>query len=270
VIVHWYPQPPSLRNADDDPIGNALYRTAGLLTYPRTKMATMASTLRESIATHAEDNAENVEIVMTEVGPGPGLEIPRGRNGLPDRGQALGIFAADTYLTAAEHGIVNVAWLELHNGTFLAESDDDEPPAKGPAFTGIRIARLLVGPGDRLVAARSDKPVLVAHASAREDGRIGVLLINTQAPELGVANVSIDFASAGLAGTGERYDYFPRPNPMPDGGVPEAGLPEAAGVPLNAASGEVTGPTPLSGVASPFTVEVPPYGVTLLLLDPAA
>jgi hypothetical protein len=112
--------------------------------------------------------------------------------------------------------------------------------------------------------------VLVAHASAREDGRIGVLLINTQAPELGVANVSIDFASAGLAGTGERYDYFPRPNPMPDGGVPEAGLPEAAGVPLNAASGEVTGPTPLSGVASPFTVEVPPYGVTLLLLDPAA
>jgi hypothetical protein len=252
VIVHWYPQPPNLPNVDFDSIENKLFRTTGLLTYPRTKMAVMASRLRESIATHAEGSAENVEIVMTEVGPGPGLEIPRGRNGEPDRGQALGIFAADTYLAAGEQGFVNVAWLELHNGTFLSEGMH----TKGPAFSGIQIARLLAAPGDRRVAALINKPSLSAHASVREDGRVGVLVINTEAPELSARDVSIELTGVTLAGRGERYDYFPLPNPMP-----------GAGVPLNAASGTVTGPTPLSGVESPFTLEVPPYGVTLVLLD---
>jgi hypothetical protein len=267
VIVHWYPQPRGIPNAEPDDVDNVLFRVDGLLTFPRSKVAVMASTLRDSIAEYSGDNAENVEIMMTEVGPGPGLEIPRRRNGL-DRGQALGIFAADTFVTAAEHGIVNVDWLELHNGTFLGESEDEVDTPRGPAFSGIRLARLLSGPGDRLVAARSDQPALVVHASAREDGRIGVLLLNTQAPELLPATVTVDLGGAPVAPTGERYDYWPVTTVPTDGGVPEAGATDA-GVRPNASSGPIMGPEAFSDMASPFTVEVPSYGATLLLFDAA-
>jgi hypothetical protein len=266
VIVHWYPNPPSAPQ-EDDPTENTLFRVAGLLTYPRTQMPIMMSRLRESISEFGEENANNVEVVMTEVGTG--IRVPQSSSGGLDRGHAMGMFAADMYLTAAEQGFVNVDWLELHNGTFLNERTQQ----KGPAFNGIQMARLLAAPGDRLVAAQSNTPSLIAHASVRDDGRIGVLLINTQAPELRVANVTIDLGGASVARSGDRYDYLPLAHPMPDGGTPDGGMPEAgapdAGVRLNAASGTVTGPTPISDVESPFTLEVPPYGVTLLLFDPA-
>ncbi|HEX6767430.1 MAG TPA: hypothetical protein VF103_18155 [Polyangiaceae bacterium] len=173
-IVHWYPNPPSLSNQSDAD-QNSIYRIAGLLTYPLTEMPKMVTRLRQSIDEQCGENAENVELVMTEVGTG--VRIPRRTNGL-DLGQAMGMFAADMYLTAAELGFVNVDWLELHNGTFL----DEAMQAKGPAFSGIQMAHLLAGPGDRLVTATSSDPMLAVHASVRDDGRIGVLLVTRKLP----------------------------------------------------------------------------------------
>jgi hypothetical protein len=213
----------------------------------------MVSTLRDSFALHAGDNAENIELVMTEVGPG--ADIPRGRRndaGALDRGHAMGIFAADVYLTAAELGFVNVDWLELHNGTFLNEPRDETPHVKGPAFNGIQMARLLAGPGDRLVTTSSNKRSLVVHASIREDGRVGVLLMNTQAPEHAPSLVTVALDGIAVSGRGERYDYLPI---------------IAATAPVNAASGPITGPEPFSDMPSPFSIELAPYGVTLLLFD---
>lgn len=270
-IVHWYPNPPSAA-MQDDPTVNSLYRTAGLLTFPRNQIPVMVSRLRETFAEHAGDNAENIEIVMTEVGTG--IRVPSGRNGGPNRTHAMGIFAADMYLTTAEHGFVNVDWLELHNGTFLNEAAQ----AKGPAFTGIQLARMLAGPGDRLVTATTTTsattPWLVAHASLREDGRVGVLLINTQAPELGSASVTVTIEGAEVGASGERYDYFPvAASPtMPDGGAPttDAGASDG-GTSFSpvGASGTIDGPTSFSDMQSPFTVELPPYGVSLFLFDAA-
>jgi hypothetical protein len=260
-IVHWYPSPPSVQT--NDPNVNTLYQLAGLLTYPRVVMPTMVSMLRDSIAEFGGSNAENVELVMTEVGTG--VRVPRGRNGGLDRGQAMGIFAADMYLTAAELGFVNVDWLELHNGTFL----DEAMQAKGPAFSGIQMAHLLAGPGDRLVTTTSSEPSLVVHASVREDGRIGVLLINTQAPDLEALNPTVTLSGRNVGKSGERYDYAPPRGETTDGGATMTDGGDA-GVTANraGASGTVTGPTAFSDMGSPFSIEVPPYGVTLLLFDP--
>jgi hypothetical protein len=211
---------------------------------------------------------------MSEVGTG--IEVPRGQNrahplwGDLDRSHAAGIFAVDMYLTAAELGFVNVDWLELHNGTFLNEPDPDEFHAKGPAFTGIQVAHLLAAPGDRLVTATSTKPSLVAHASVRADGRVGVLLINTQAPEAGSERVTVTIDGASVRGAGERYDYLPAANEPVAGAAPDASAAEAGapdGAPVNAPNGAVVGPEPFSGMQSPFTIELRPYAVTLLLLD---
>jgi hypothetical protein len=224
-------------------------------------MPVMVRTLRELIDEYSGENADNVEIVMTEVGTG--VSVPRGRNGGLDRGQAMGIFAADMYLTAAEQGFVNVDWLELHNGTFL---DEAPMPSKGPAFNGIRMAHLLADPGDTLVGVDSDVPSLVVHAARRQDGRVAVMLVNTQAPELDRARVTVSFAGAEVDSSGERYDYAPLPLPP----SPEEGDDADAGAdPLLIAgkSGPIEGPTRFSNLRSPFTVEIPQYGVTVLLFD---
>jgi hypothetical protein len=265
-IVHWYPNPPSIQS--DDLCANPLYRLAAVLGYPRNVMAVMESTLRETFAEHAGDNAESIEIVMTEVGTG--VSIPMGRvsttrpNCVLNRGHAMGIFAADMYLMAAELGFVNVDWLELHNGTFLNENT----AAKGPAFSGIQMASLLAGPGDRMVTAMSNTPSLVAHASLREDGRVGVLLINTQAPELFSVNVTVTINGGGTSGSGERYDYFPVEQVLPANVAPPTTV-DGTPYSLIGATGTVTGPERFVGMESPFSVTLPPYGVSLLVFDPA-
>jgi hypothetical protein len=196
---------------------------------------------------------------MTEVGTG--IRVPSGRNGGLDRGQAMGIFAADMYLTAAEQGFVNVDWLELHNGTFL---DESMTPNKGPAFGGIRMAHLLAEPGDTLVDVSSDVSSLVVHAARRQDGRVAVMLINTQAPELSPANVTVSFAGGEVGSSGERYDYAPPSLEPPPEDDPEA---LAAWALIVGKEGPIEGPIGFSNLRSPFTLQIPPYGLTVLLFD---
>ena len=75
-------------------------------------------------------------------------------------------------------------------------------------------------------------PLLVAHDSLREDGRVGVMLINTQPLELSAATVTVTIEGGEVGARGERYDYFPveAVPTVPDGGVPamDGGTPDAA------------------------------------------
>ncbi len=146
-IIHWYPQ------------GN-------LLTKPAEEMEVMFETLRAEFEAHAGDNAENLEITVTEVGPPPGYS--------DKQASVSGLFAADAYLSFIRHGASNIDWLELHNGTFLHE-ESDEP---GRAYYGIKFAHDLAGPGERIVAAEADQPGVRVHAGVREDGSLAVMLIN--------------------------------------------------------------------------------------------
>jgi hypothetical protein len=68
-----------------------------------------------------------------------------------------------------------------------------------------------------------------------------------------------------VSGRGERYDYLPIIELPGDAGVPETGVPE--GTRVNARSGTVSGPEPFTDMQSPFTIELSPYAVTLLLFD---
>jgi hypothetical protein len=100
------------------------------------------------------------------------------------------------------------------------------------------------------------------------------LLANTDAPELARVNVTLSFTGGSVGPSGERWDYFAAPSqapvPPPDAGVDgsvDAGTTECRV--LNGANGTVTGPTPFSfpDTAAPFVVEVPPYGVSLLVFE---
>ncbi len=215
VIVHWY----TSRSA------------AALLRAPRTTLPTMTSDLQSLIAMYCGAGAPNVQMAMTELGPN--FTVP------PAQGQAEGLFAADTYLSALENGFVNVDWLELHNGTVLAADTE----AKGPAFYGIQIAHTLASPGDRLVRASSDQGVLVAHAALRADGTLGVMVINTQPTTS--TDVTVTVQGATLGGAAARYDYTPT---------------------NGTASGSITGPTTVGG-ANQFTVALPAYTASVFVLS---
>jgi hypothetical protein len=209
---------------------------AGLLRAPAQRVPAMTSDLRDKIRMYCGDRADSVELMMTELGPN--FSVPA------SQAQAAGLFSADAYLSLMEQGFVNVDWLELHNGSFLAELTE----IKGPAFNGIQMAHLLASPGDGLVSAISDASAIVAHAARRADGTLGVLLLNTQPGASTRVTVHVEGMSLAPATPATRYDY-----------APSSGT----------ANGSVAGPTPMDTAGNDFSVDVPAYTAVNVVLEPA-
>jgi hypothetical protein len=220
AVVHWYPP----------------FDARGLLNAPQTTIKTMVEELRGSFELYAPDNAANIELAMTELGPGVNASLTRAQS------QVRGLFAADAYVTSLEHGFFNVDWLELHNGSFLSERTQ----SKGPAFNGIQMAHLLAAPGDVLVSTTSNTATLIAHAARRADGGAALMLINAAPPVEGAlpASVSVDVTGLELSSDAERFDYAPS---------------------TAAENGSVVGPSPVSAVGNAFVADVAPYSAVVLV-----
>jgi hypothetical protein len=223
VSVHWYPSK----------------QASEIVALPATEIETMTEELRAEFARHGRGDDDPLEIAMTELGGAPGHRL------LQDAPQSLALFSADTYITAIEHGFVNLDWLELHNGTYLNERrwGQSQAPGPGPAYYGIRLASLLAGPGDRLVEASSDHSSIVAHASRRADGTYGVLLIDRQLPAAPPAKVTLELAGTELAAPCERFVL----------GTEDAAQP-----------GVFEGPEEVETLGSLATLELGGYSITLL------
>jgi hypothetical protein len=223
-IVHFYPA--------QDP--------SALLLAPRAQIATAFAELRDELGDTAGDRADSIELAVTEVGAGPGLDWakqPRVAR------HAQGLFALDSYLTFFEAGATNVDWLELHNGSFLSERN----ATRGPAYHGIAMAHRLAAPGDTLVSAVSASSAIVAHAAVRADGTLGILVANTQAPgdgSLPPIDVPITLLGDTPVTSGVRYDYAP----------------------AGTEPGALVGPTEVGDLSSPFTLTLAPYQATLIVL----
>jgi hypothetical protein len=216
AIVHWYSS-------------NSL---AALLQAPSRELPSIFNELG-SLFSAVGPRSAPIEVAVTEMGPASGLRISN------QQGQVEGLFASDGYLSLLEHGVFNMDWLELHNGTFLASPSE----RKGPAYKGIQMAHQLANVGDSLLATSSDSPALVVHASKRADGSLGVMLINTT----GTANatVTVDIGGSPSFSKAKRFDYFPS---------------------SGAVDGSVVGPTDVSDATLPLSVRVPPYGNVVLIL----
>jgi hypothetical protein len=220
AIVHWY-------------TGNT---PSDLVQQPYSILGTMTSELRRSLELYAGDDPERVELFMTELGPH--FQMTNENN------QAMGVFAANTYVGAIEHGFSHLDWLELHNGSFLSERND----RKGPAYHGIRMAYEFARPGDMLVAATSSAPRFVsAHAARRSDGTASLMLSNLD-DQVVVVEVTVEGGT--LSSDGTRFDYAPL-----EGGTGH-GLP----------GGEVAGPEPVSGLGNTFELEIAPLTVVDLIV----
>lgn len=203
-----------------------------LLTAPQGSMAQILGSIADSIQKACGQRARSIRVAVTELAPVPWAKVTEP--------VAVGLFAADAYLTLAEYGVINVDWAELHSGGFLDESNK-----AGPAYFGAQLVFALMNFNDALLNATSSSPALSVHAAKRADGGIGIILINKDAKSATTVKISVKGVTA--AAKGARFDYGTT-NP-PEG---------------NSLVGKA-----MDGLGASMSVPMPPYTATVILMPKA-
>ena len=175
VDVHWYPGGGSAAESltKSEHIEDAVYL------------------LRQQITDYAGADADRIGISLTETNVGVGLNTQPGA-----------LFLADVYSSLLEQGVFTVQWWNVHNGigtvsTVAGQTDYGdfgllssggctsdgsvcEPAMNTPfaAYHALSLMGSFARPGDQLVRAGSDNPLVNVHASRRPNGDLAVLLVN--------------------------------------------------------------------------------------------
>ena len=214
VIIHWYPG-----GTDAQQLQSCLQIPGGV------------SDCRSQIGQYVGSRSNQVGIAVTETGSGV-------------LGGGSAEYAADTLLTWIENGAFNVDYQELHSG-FLSNAN----ALLGPAY-GAKMARQLAAVGDTMLKVTSSTTAVHVHATSRQDGKTGVMLINTD-PLIPIA-VTVNISGPTLASTGIWYQF---------GQTNFIGANNDPSYPISSNN--------VSGLGNTFTVTVPAYTIVNLLI-PAA
>lgn len=175
VIVHYYPSPNS---------------AAGALQAPEQLPGELAQ-LRQEINQYAGPNGPNIGIALTETDSNYDMDTQPGA-----------LYAADTYFTALENGAFTVDWWDTRNGETNVSTAPDgttdygdegifssgqcnssnvcEPPMNTPfpSYYAISMLSKVAMPGDTMVRASSDNPLVAVHAARNTNGDLSVELVN--------------------------------------------------------------------------------------------
>ncbi len=240
VIVHWYP------NFSDN-VGTSLLSEVGSIIpvmingtgpYPHTGTN---SGLEDWITNYCP-NPANVQILVTEFGADNYPYLVNGTNGMPILGPVEALFAADCYSTWLNYpAFANADWLDFDGDSFLGSGSN------GPVVCAIQMLRHLCNPGDAFVKATSDTSNLRVQAVARQDGNLGILLINESINSSQTVQVTV--SNANLNTTGTIYQFGTN-NWTSTNEVP------------------ATGPSSnsISSVGSTFSVTLPAYTMDVLVI----
>jgi len=164
-----------------------------LVSLPQTDIPTVVASVKANLAQYCPAIAANIQFWMTETSPNGTLAT-----NFPT--PVLGLFAIDEYFTALSNGYQNVDWLELHNGTFLSETE-----APGPVFYAIEMMHQMAAPGDALVTSSSTNSTVLSWGALKTTGKGGVILMNTNATTPQV--VQLTFSGATLGTTAMQYSF---------------------------------------------------------------
>jgi len=200
-----------------------------LLAAPTDELRPIIAGLAEQFQKYCGQHAQRMRFVVTELAPLPYAKVTDEL--------VPGLFAADVYPSLMETGALNIDWVELHNPAFLNEQNKP-----GPVYFGMQMVHLLLNYNDALLVAGSSSTLLSVHAAKRADGSLGLMLMNKDPKNSTTVKVTVAGASLGVKGT--RFDYG-KTNP-PDG---------------NAIRGK-----PIEAVGNSFSVTMPPYTVTDIVI----
>jgi alpha-L-arabinofuranosidase len=205
---------------------------ASLLSAPRDELPGIMSTLLELFQKYCGQNTQNMQLLVTDVGPKSHIKI--------NDGFVLGLFTADAYLSLMESGAANIDWSDLHGGNFV---DNEDKP--GPAYFGLQLVHDLMNFNETIVNASSSHPLLSVHAASHKNGSLSIMLVNKDPKNSATVKVAVNGGK--LAGPGMRFDYG-RSNPPGEQAI--------AGIQID-------------DVGNNFTVSVPAYSITDILIPQA-
>jgi len=153
------------------------------------------------------------------------------------------LWVADTYAILIETGAENVNWPEMHSSNMISVDGKN----LGPAFMGLQMLHAIARtPGDALVSATSNNPSLAVHATHRRDGVVGLMLVNEDPRSPATVTVTINGGAVGAKG--RRLDYGQEQQK----------------------SGASVVQSEMTGLGAKFTVTVPAYTITDILIPPAS
>ena len=157
-----------------------------------------------------------------------------------DRPVSEALYTADVMALLIESGSVNITVPELYGDNMIAS----DRKKVGPVFTGMQMVHVaLHNPGDQMLDASSSNSKLVVHAVKRRDGVFAVMLINEDPSTPITAKINV---SGGTVGTkGRRFEY---------------GLTQQK-------AGTGLAPMDIKDVGNDFSVTVPPYTITDILIE---
>ncbi|GLY99963.1 cellulose binding domain-containing protein [Actinoplanes sp. NBRC 103695] len=154
-------------------------------------------------AAHIEDAVHLLREQIDAYGrPGTRISLTETNVGVGPNTQPGALFLADVYTGLLEQGVFTVQWWNVHNGigtvstvagqrdygdfgllssgTCTSDGTVCEPALNTPfaPYHALSMVSDFARPGDRLVRASADDPLVSAHASRRPDGSLAVLLVN--------------------------------------------------------------------------------------------
>jgi len=150
-----------------------------------------------------------------------------------------GLYSADATATMVENGVYAVEWAPVHAASPLLLDNNNQPQ---PAYFGLKLLHQVAHVGDTFVPATTPLDRLSVHAVKRRDGGLGLMFINKDPVQSISVTVTVDGYNFATKGT--RYDW----------GKPgsDAGTSIAEG--------------PVDGLGATFTVLVPRYSITALVI----
>ncbi|WP_252786318.1 cellulose binding domain-containing protein [Actinoallomurus rhizosphaericola] len=190
VIVHYYPNGPT--------------SAADSLRQTQLLPAQLAQ-VRQEIDQYAGPNGRHLGIAVTET-----------ENTYQPDTQPGALYNADVYFTALENGAFTVDYWDTRNGMGNVTTAPDgatdygdggllssgqcngdgvcEPPLNTPfpAYYGIQMLSTVARPGDTLIRAGTDDPLVSAHAARNADGGLSVELVNKDPDH--ARTVDLDYA----------------------------------------------------------------------------
>jgi len=150
------------------------------------------------------------------------------------------LWIANIYSLLVESGFINIDWPEAYSDSMMSS----DRKKFGPAFYGLQMIHIIArNAGDALMeVSPSVSGKVDVHASVRRDGNVGIMIVNTDPKS--PATVKITVKNGGIGTTGKRFDYG------------QTEFDKSSGLTI----------TPLTVSGSEFTVTVPAYTVTDVLL----
>jgi Cellulose binding domain/Fibronectin type III domain len=175
AILHWYP------GGTD---------TANALSKPQ-QATDIAELARDQITQYAGAGSKRIQIALTEINSGAGIDTQPGA-----------LFTADVYPALWAAGVFSVDWWDVRNGigtvttvagqtdygdsglissgACLADGTTCEPAANTPfaPYHALELLNRFAETGDQLIQVSTSDPLVQAHAVRHRNGSLSVLLLN--------------------------------------------------------------------------------------------